>query len=407
MDNSLLFFLLTILCIIMQAIFAMFEMASVSFNKIRLQYYVSKNNKRAKLLNSLLNNPSQLFGTTLISINLFLQLGSEFSRRFYFSIGINPDFAPISQIFIVLIFAELSPLFAARRYSENVALAFVPLIYYVSFIFKPLIALFNGLAWVFKFIFKEKEAPTYLSKDELQKVFEEKTKAYSAKTENIDDVINHIFSIKNKTAKDLMIGLDERRLISSKATLQEMKNVLSLNYSPFIPIYHNNLQNIVAVAYPKDLLQAEKNERVLSYAKAPWFVSEKSPIITLLKQFKQNKQSLAICLDSMGKASGILIFDQIIDAVFGEYETFYEFDKINVQSIIEKTIDADILVSEFNQEFHAHLKAKKGKTLNDLIIKNLGHLPAEGEVIRVASFEITVLEVSIFGAKVVAIKSVN
>ena len=98
-----------VICLFVQGFYAMLEMACVSFNKVRLQYYVSKNNRRAKWLTHLLNHPAQLFGTTLIGVNAAMQLGSEFSRQFYIALGVSPDYAPLSQVFIVLIFAEIAP----------------------------------------------------------------------------------------------------------------------------------------------------------------------------------------------------------------------------------------------------------------------------------------------------------
>ena len=66
---TLTFLFLTLLAIVTQALFALFEMAAVSFNKMRLQYYVSKGDKRAIWLNDLLHHPGRLFGTALICIN--------------------------------------------------------------------------------------------------------------------------------------------------------------------------------------------------------------------------------------------------------------------------------------------------------------------------------------------------
>ena len=93
------FLFLTISCLIIQGFFAMLEMACVSFNKVRLQYYVSKGQKRAIWLSYLLNHPALLFGTTLIMVNAALLIGSECSRKFYDSLGLSPDWAPLTQVF--------------------------------------------------------------------------------------------------------------------------------------------------------------------------------------------------------------------------------------------------------------------------------------------------------------------
>src|ERR1700722_3738597 len=90
-------FLLNILTIILLGFYSMQEMASVSFNRLRLQYYVSKGIKRAIWVQSLLQNPARLFGTTLISVNIAMFIGSECARRTYAALGLNPDWAPLTQ----------------------------------------------------------------------------------------------------------------------------------------------------------------------------------------------------------------------------------------------------------------------------------------------------------------------
>ncbi|MBI3211953.1 MAG: DUF21 domain-containing protein, partial [Simkania negevensis] len=107
MKSSLFFFLLILSSLAVQSFFAMLEMASVSFNRIRLNYFIYKKNRRAIWLSHLLKNPLLLFGTTLIGVNGAMQFGSECARRFYISIGLSPDFAPLSQVFLVLMFSEL------------------------------------------------------------------------------------------------------------------------------------------------------------------------------------------------------------------------------------------------------------------------------------------------------------
>ena len=110
-------FILTILFIMIQAFYSMLEMAAVSFDKARLHYFVKKGKSQARWLSFLLEKPGRLFGTTLILVNVALQIGSECSRQFYQALGVSANYAPLSQVVLVVIFAELSPMLAARRYS--------------------------------------------------------------------------------------------------------------------------------------------------------------------------------------------------------------------------------------------------------------------------------------------------
>lgn len=144
--DSISWLLLNLVSIIVLGFFSMEEMALVSLNKIRLQFFLTKGNKRAGWINYLLSHPSRLFGTTLIGVNVAMMLGSEFAREFHSSIGLDPDLAPITQVFLVVVFGELAPQFAARRYSEHVAFLGAPILYFASKILAPFIYLLGVIS---------------------------------------------------------------------------------------------------------------------------------------------------------------------------------------------------------------------------------------------------------------------
>ena len=146
MNKAIFFLFIALICVFIESFFSMFEMAAVSLNKVKLYYKASKNNKKAKWLEFLLKKPSYLFGTTLIMVNTVMQLGSEAARRFYEALNLSPDWAPLSQIMIVTIFGELSPLFAARKHSEHVAYFFVPVVLFMSKILTPFIIVIDRIS---------------------------------------------------------------------------------------------------------------------------------------------------------------------------------------------------------------------------------------------------------------------
>jgi putative hemolysin len=398
------FLLMMVCCLIVQGFYAMLEMASVSFNKVRLQYYVSTGNRRAIWLSHLLHNPARLFGTTLICVNAALQFGSEFSRRFYDSIGFNPDFAPITQVIIVLVFAEISPLLAGRRYAEHAAMIGIPILYATSIVLRPIIGLFNQLCKLVHWIIGSQEASGMdLSRDELQKILEEHDQ------EDFNTIVTKIFTLKTKIAKELMKPLSEIQTVSSQCTIIEMRNLLTLNYSPFVPVYHKSSENIVSIAFPRDLLRQSEHKRVRDYARSPWFITENESIMAILKQFRRNNHSLAVVLNKKGLATGILSLDAIIDEIFGQIDNWLSLDEASPllpQVFVDRSFLGEMKIADFNLEFNLNLKGDGAVTLAELVTQTLGHAPAVGESIRIDQFELTVEEAAIRSAKIIAIKTV-
>lgn len=386
----------------------MLEMASLSFNRVRLQFYISQGNKRAKWLSLLLNNPTRLFGTTLIGVNATMQFGSECARRFYSSLELSPDWAPVSQIFIVLIFAELAPMFAARRYAENVVMLGIPFLYLTSFILRPVIFALDLLCRFINFLFGVKSrSGLYLSREELQKAIEKRD---DSSDEKLDPILMNIFSLKSKTAKDLMDPISEMKSIPSENTIGDLKALLGLQARPFIPVYHKNLKNIVAIAYPRDLIRHPDDTRLRAYCRSPWFITEKNSVLEIMKEFRRNNQSLAIVLNNQGQAVGTLTLDAVVDEIFGhrnDWISFGEYAPGKGKVSVDRSFTGDTLVSEVNKWFSIEIPAKGDETLEDLMEEQLGHRPDRHDTVRVGNFELSVEETSLIAGRTILIRSTS
>ncbi|NGX62652.1 MAG: Magnesium and cobalt efflux protein CorC [Candidatus Anoxychlamydiales bacterium] len=406
MNKTIFFLCLALFCVLTESFFSMFEMAAVSLNKVKLHYKASKNKKQAKWLEFLLKNPSYLFGTTLIMVNTVMQIGSEAARRFYESLNLSPDIAPFSQTIIVLIFGELAPLFAARRHSEHVAYLSVPFVYLLARILTPLVWVIGKISKVSNLIFKKPKLEFFLSKEELKKAIEEPAKKISKlENENINATLNSIFSLKEKKAKQIMISVSHMKMIPSNFTLKQIKSALNISYFPYFPIYHKTPSNIVAIAYPRDLLKAKDENLVIDFAKPFWFITEDMFVLDILKQFRTNNQSIAIVLDKNGKNVGFISLDQIEDEIFGKYPIYIERKKSS-KIVIEKTLPGEMSLEIFNKKFKANLHYKDAETLSELITQYLGHPPSLDEIVHFEKYEFTIIETSLLGVEKVKVKTI-
>ena len=398
---------LSLFCVFLESIFSMFEMATVSLNRIKLFYRSAKNIKKAKLLEFFLNRPAYLFGTTLICVNTVMQIGSEAARRFYLSLSLPVDFAPVTQILIVLIFAEISPLFAARRYSAHVADLFVYFVYAVSKVLTPFIWFIETISKSINKLFKSSQKDFFINKEELQKaLLEPSSRSLVFENQNLDNVVANIFSLKSKKAKEIMMPLKMVSIIPSSYTKDQLKDLLKEKFFPYIPIYHTSINNIIAIAYPRDLLKESKVSTLIDVSSPPWFVLEDSFVMDILKQFRTNKQNIAVVLDKDGKSSGFITLDQIEDEIFGSYQLEVKKIKEEKQIVIEKTLSGDMTILEFNKKFNAHLKYKNSKTLSELVIALLEHHPSQGESVRFDRYEFIVTEPTILGIEKVKVRSI-
>lgn len=403
------YLLLTLLFLFVQGIFAMLEMACVSFNKVRLQYYVKQNIRRAKWLNYLLKRPTLLFGATLIGVNASLVIGSECSRRLYDALGVSPDWAPITQILLVLIFAELAPMFAGRRYAEHAAMLGVPILYVVSWILRPVIWLFDLICRGINILLGNPQTEgLYLSREDLQHIFEKKEEE-SRPTKEVNTVVSNIFSLKGKTAGQLITPLNQMQMVPAFCSIGEVRTLLNYHYSPFLPVYDRDPRQVQGIIYPRDLLRIPEENKVRNHARLAWFITEKSQIFHILKQFRQNNQSIAVVLNDSGSAVGFLTLDGVIDAIFGRKDDWESFEGIAPRMhhvIVDRTFPGDMHIQEFNQKYRVHLEPGNTKTLEELMQKQLGHQPERGESIQVDQFELTVEDAPLLGPMRITVRTV-
>lgn len=406
MESAFYWLFLNFLSIVLLAFFSMEEMACVSFNKVRLQFLVKQGSKRAEWLNYLLHNPSRLFGTTLIGVNVATIVGSECARQFHHAIGVSPDWAPLSQIIVVIIFGELSPMFAARRYPEHVALLGVPVLYFTSKVLAPLIWILGLISKAANYLIggQEPHPELFLTQDELQKVIEEQDeeKGISKEDEDLSMITANIFRFKDKLAKHIMSPLEAQPLISSQLTIEKLRKVPK-NPFPYYLVYHKDMSNIIGIAFIRELIRASGNRKVKDYCKPPWFLSEKTSLFQIIKQFRRNSEHVAIVLDASGKAKGFLNFDDVLEEIFGKSRPLKPESKIS--TLIDRTVPGKMTLADFQLEFGIVLPGDPEETLSEFIISSLEQHPEGGETLSFPPFEFTVKEVTLLGIKTISVKT--
>jgi len=406
-EQSAIFWLgLNIISIVVLAFYSMMEMACVSFNRVRLHYYASKNNKKALLLNELLHNPSKLFGTTLVMVNLAMFIGSECAREFHIALGVSPDLAPLSQVIVVIILGELAPMFAARSHSEHVALLGISIIYASSKILTPVL-------WVLEYITRlcgkligaDTSGSTFsITQEELQKILEDREveQPYATDLEQFNMITSNIFSLRQKDVSQVMTSIRLIPALPSQATLKDAKILFASTKAEYLPIYHNTIANIIAIAFPRDLIRGHDDQKVKDLARVPWFVTETAYLPHVLRQFRNNTQQVAVIINSHGAAIGMINREEIIEEIFGKSD---RPQRAKGSVYIDRSFPGETKVSELNEQFHITLDLREELTLGQLIEKELGYRPEVGESVYLAPFELIVKEVSLTGVKTVIIKT--
>lgn len=393
--------ILILILILINAFFVATEMSIVSINKSRLRILVDADNKKAILLQKLLEEPSKFLATIQVGITLagfFTSASAATSLSNYLTnvlISYNIPYSPqISVIiitivvsYITLVLGELFPKRIALKQSERVAMFVVKPIYSISKLTIPFVKLLSGSTNILLRAvgIKTDDIEEKISEEEIRSLIEV-GKEHGVINETEREMINSIFKFDDKLAKEVMTPRTEVFMLPLEEELRNViKEIVSEKFSR-IPIYKEDIDNIVGILYTKDLFaevinKGMENITIPELLRKPYFIPETKHIDDLFKELKDTKSHMAILIDEYGGFSGIVTIEDLIEEVMGDISDEYDEDGPGIKRIDNETFIVDGLVSldEVNYALNLELESEYSDTIGGFVVSLLGSLPRENE----------------------------
>ena len=379
------------------AFFSSAEMAIVSVNKTKIKLLSEEGDKRAKILEKLMNEPSSFLATIQVGIT-FASFFSSASAATGVSAEISkilsryniPYINQISLIgvtiilsYITLVFGELVPKRIALKKSEKKALSSARIIYFVSVIAKPFIKILSFSALVVLKLTKNDEEgiEEKVSEEEIRAMLSE-GEEYGTIKEEEREMIDSVFEFNDIMAKEIMTSRKDTYMINIEDTYEEyMEQIFNLQYSR-IPVYEGKIDNIIGILYLKDFLVEAKrvgfdNIDIRKILQVPKFIPENKRTNELFKELKKTRNHMAILIDEYGGFSGIVTMEDLIEEIMGDIEDEYDLEEPNIRKIDEKNyiVKGTYTIHEFNEFFDVELEEGDYDTINGFMITKIGEIP--------------------------------
>jgi putative hemolysin len=395
----ILILILLVVLIAINAFFASAEMAVVSVNQNRLKKVLENGDKRAKLLKKLTAEPTRFLSTIQVAITLagFLSsatAGSKLSGyvvRLFSSIGVRMSetvamiLVTLILSYINLIFGELFPKKLALKNPEKVALRSARVIYFVMIIFNPFVKLLTASTnLLFRITGNDKQT-------EEEKVSEDEIRSLII-TGHIEGLINEaekemlesIFKFDDLTADEIMTPrIDVFAINIDKPLSEQMDAIISEGFSR-IPVFKNDIDNIVGILHVKDILKhANKygfeNFPIEKLMRKPYYVPKYLKIDILFKKMQATNNPIAILIDEHGGFAGIVTIEDLVEEIVGNIYDEYDEEDRSIQNVDENTylVDGSIQIQELNKRLKIRIDDANENydTLSGLIIYLLGYIP--------------------------------
>ena len=386
------------------AFFSSAEMAIVSLNKNKLKILIEDGNKKAILLDNLLQEPSKFLSTIQVGITLagfFASASAATGLSQYLSSALQPLNIPysnqISMIlitfllsYVTLVFGELIPKRIALRNSEKIALSSVGVVVFISRLFSPFVKFLtfstNFVLTILKM--KEDNIEEKVSKEELRSLVEV-GKEHGVINEAEQEMIENIIEFDEKIAREIMIPRTKVFLIDKNISIHELFENKEIGKYSRIPVYENEADNIIGILLTKDLMiEAYKkgfdNIKVSDLVQEAYFVPETKNVNNLFNEMQLEKKHIAILIDEYGGFSGIVTLEDLIEEVMGNIDDEFDDEDLSIHQISKNKylVSGEISLNDLNDNFHFELESKYYDTLSGILIENLGYIPEDNENIE-------------------------
>ncbi len=399
--------LLIVGLILLNGFFAAAEIAIISLRRSKTKELINKGEKRAEIIEYFQTHHQQFLATIQVGITFVSTIASAFGGA-----QLVEDIAPLFQqikwapvadnseiiaFFVVvmlisylsLILGELVPKSLALRFTQKIAL-------FVSYPIKVCATVFSVFVRFLTFSsnlilrpFRKKQGyyEAQLSEEEIRTILEEGMDAGTIEKRE-HQFLENVFSFGDLEVGKIMIPHNKMDVLDIEMDDKEIiQKILKHNHTR-IPVYEDQVDNIIGILYSKDLFEKIANKRKFNLRdiiRPALFVPSTQRLHDVLQKFKKEKMHMAIVMDEHGGVDGLVTLEDILEEIVGDIED--EIDKISKE--IQEQPDGSFLVegstsiTDFNRFLDTDLpEDAQYNSISGFILDRLHRFPKRNEKIH-------------------------
>ena len=384
-----------VFCVIMSAYFSATETAFSTFNKIRVKGLAEKGNKRAATVLKLSENYDTLISAILIGNNIVNILGASLATILFINLigDLGATVSTVVMTLVVLIFGEISPKTIAKKKPEAFTIFAAPMIRAIMIIFTPLTFLFKQWQKLIAKLIKSNEDQG-MTEEELVSIIEEAEESGDIDKEE-STLIKSAIEFNDLEVGDIFTPRIDITAVSSTATREEIATVFTESGYSRLPVYENDIDNIVGIVYYKDFFPLDKSKglSVSDIIKPVIYVAKSQAINDLLKELQAKQLHLAVVMDEFGSTAGIVTLEDILEEIVGEI--WDEHDEIieEIKEVGEKEyiVSGMTNISKFFDLFDIDEECDSS-TVNGWAMTVLAKIPEVGDTFEELGLQVEVLQ---------------
>jgi magnesium and cobalt transporter len=210
-------------------------------------------------------------------------------------------------------------------------------------------------------------------------------------------MIEGVLQVSEMQARDIMVPRSQMDVIDIKESPDQfIPIVIQTGHSRF-PVIGESKDNVIGILLAKDLLRyyaGEEEFDVRDMLRPAVFIPEAKPLNVLLKDFRRNRNHMAVVVDEYGGVAGLITIEDVIEQIVGDIEDEYDFDDVEDNIVQDKggqyRVKALTEIADFNAVFGTDYSDEDFDTIGGLVLSRFGRVPKRGEQ---ASFDNLVFKV--------------
>ena len=399
---------LLLVLILINAFFAMSEIAIISLNDAKLEKQAQEGNKKAKKLLKLTSNPSKFLSTIQIGVTLAGFLSSASASQSFVEMlsgalssvadAINIPMSVVEGFSLVvitlitsyfsLVLGELVPKRVAMYNPEKISFRIAGILTFVAAVTKPFVKVLSlSVNAILRLIgIDPNSEPEEVTEEEIRMMVDvggEKGVIEDTQKE----MINNIFEFDDIDAGDIMTHRTDVSAVEINDPIQDVVEIAEKEGYSRIPVYEESLDKIIGIVYIKDLIgyigsSVPKQENLRKIMREPYFVPESMKCGMLFQEMTARRVQMAVVVDEYGGTAGIVTLEDLLESIVGNIQDEYDNEEEDFSVIDETTftVDGTTPIDEVNEHVGVNLPEDEYDTIGGFVISLLGYLPNDGEM---------------------------
>lgn len=401
-SNQIVMILLFILLIGMSALFSTSETAFMAVNKIRIRTLAEDGNKKALIVDRLLEDQDRLLSSILVGNNLVNIAASSLTTSFVISLfgneGTGVAIATGFVTLMILIFGEITPKSLATKNAESVTFKVCRFIQFITIICTPVVKILNLISHFFIRVFggegqsgptmTEEDLKTIVTVSHEEGVLEDEEK----------EMIHNVFEFGQTEIKEIMTPRIHVVSVPDDVTYNDLMDTFKESQFSRIPVHSETYDEIIGVLHIKDLMLSKVVKSrfdVKEFMRETFVVYEFNQISDVFESMRKEHISLAVVLDEYGVMSGIVTLEDIVEEIVGEIDDEYDEPEVSIVELENGNylIDGSLNIDEVNETCDTEFESEDFESIGGLVLGQCNGSPELNQVLKIDNALLTIKQI--------------